>query len=154
MLLLVVVHHRALHNLHAFFEGGLVDIAIVVVALFRLLVLRAVRNVSVEDFPLGDLTLYGIARRRFCRHSSFSHNSIFRLGFSGIVVELVAHGLLDGFDVLGGTWIFELLVANGLFDEGFLHFLEISLVAGFRGLLVDDFTVKGEVNSELLDEFV
>ncbi len=56
-------------------------------------------NVLVPNFPLSDFASQVVSNWGFCGCSSFLNVGVNRLHFSAFVVELVSHGLLDGFDV-------------------------------------------------------
>jgi len=111
LFVLLVLTNHSFHDFHTSFErnrvssslGSLLLLSFIVVMLliFFLFILflfsLELINITVPDFPLGNLSSKIISNWWFCGSSSLFNIWINGLNFSSFVIEFVSHCLFDGF---------------------------------------------------------
>lgn len=111
-------------------------------------------NITVPNFPLGNLSSKIISNWWFCGSSSLFNIWINGLNFSSFVIEFVSHCLFDGFYIFTWSRFFLFCLSSKLLEVLFSVKLNLFLNFVFIMSCMNIITFKTEMSNHLVDTII
>jgi hypothetical protein len=134
--------------------GRLLLFLVFVILLVVSVLLLELFDISIPDFPLGDLASKVVGDGWAGSCSSFLDGGVDSLDLSVLVVEFVLHGLFDGFNIFAGPGFLLLSLALDSFKFAFAGILNFLLNFVFVRPGMDIVSLEAKVHHQLINGIV